>query len=254
MTRPRALVLYGDGINCQNETAYALELAGFDCELVTCLTLKEDLHKLKNECQLLALPGGFSFGDEVRSGKVLAVKMRAYMGEAIAQFCHSGKLIIGICNGFQALVQLGILPLGEVAKSDQERTVTLAHNSGGKFMDRWVDLNVSGKSAYFAGLSQLSLPVRHGEGRLVLRDEASQSTRIKALAPLRYQSDINGSFDQIAALVSPSDKVLGLMPHPECYIRHSQKPNWTRLKGDQALKQSVPGGLQIFINARAMLN
>jgi len=254
MTKPKALVLYGDGINCQLETAYALEVAGFVPELVTCLSLKENLQKLKDDCQLLALPGGFSFGDEVRSGKVLAVKMRAYMGEAIAQFCQSGKLIIGICNGFQALVQLGILPLGEVAKGDQDRTVTLAHNSGGKFMDRWVDLNVSGKSAYFAGLSQLSLPVRHGEGRLVLRDEASQSTRIKALAPLRYVSDINGSFDQIAALVSPSDKVLGLMPHPECYIRHSQKPDWTRHKSDKALTASVPAGLQIFLNARSMLN
>ena len=251
MVRPHALVLRGDGINCELESLHALELAGFSAESLSALELSENPGRLTKGCQFLVLPGGFSFGDEVRSGKILAVKLRARVKDALINFSESGHLILGICNGFQALVQLGILPDGKVLGSDEERPVTLAHNSGGRFIDKWVEMTVAPQaksSGYFAGLDQISLPVRHGEGRLVLKDENALGERIKSLGSLRYKQDLNGSFDRIAALTSPAGNVLGLMPHPECFVRRTQHPNWTAL-GDKLEAQ----GLKIFENAHKML-
>jgi Phosphoribosylformylglycinamidine (FGAM) synthase, glutamine amidotransferase domain len=252
MVRPHALVLRGDGINCELETLHALELAGFSGETLSALELSENPSRLTRSCQFLVLPGGFSFGDEVRSGKILAVKLRARVKEALINFSESGHLILGICNGFQALVQLGILPDGKVLDSDEERPVTLAHNSGGRFIDRWVDMTVSPQSrteGYFANLEVISLPVRHGEGRLVLKEGDGQlPEKIKALGALRYNEDLNGSFDRIAALTSPGGNVLGLMPHPECFVRRTQHPNWTA-RGENLTAQ----GLKIFENAHKML-
>ncbi|HNH76840.1 MAG TPA: phosphoribosylformylglycinamidine synthase subunit PurQ [Candidatus Obscuribacter sp.] len=249
MTKPDALVLRGDGINCEEETVYALKLSQFNPVRVTCLDLKEQPTLLKR-AQVIVFPGGFSFGDEVRSGKVLAVKLRAYLQEALQEYTSAGRLMLGICNGFQVLVQLGILPSGRLLLTDGERPVTLAHNSGGKFLDRWVKLSVAPQATgFFAGMggSTISLPVRHGEGRLVLRQEEDGS-KIAALSPLRYESDINGSYDRIAALLSEKGNILGLMPHPECFVRTSQHPQWT------SLPECEPDGLKLFTNMRAMLN
>jgi phosphoribosylformylglycinamidine synthase len=250
-TRPVALVLRGDGINCEEETVQALGLAGFEAKRVTCLDLK-DSPKLLSQASALVLPGGFSFGDEVRSGKILAVKLRAYIFDALAAYADRGGLILGICNGFQVLVQLGILPGGQVLNLDSERPLTLAHNSGGKFIDRWVELKVSNGSAFTRGLPEtIWLPVRHGEGRLVLREEvAGLEDLVSSLACLSYLDDLNGSFQKIAGLTSRTGKVMGLMPHPECFVRASQHPAWTASRNGDG---EVMPGLQIFQNMFAML-
>lgn len=250
-TRPVSLVLRGDGINCEEETVQALGLAGFEAKRVTCLDLK-DSPKLLNQASALVLPGGFSFGDEVRSGKILAVKLRSYVFEALAAYAERGGLILGICNGFQVLVQLGILPGGQVLNLDSERPLTLAHNSGGKFIDRWVELKVSADSAFTRGLPEtIWLPVRHGEGRLVLRDDVEGlESLVSSLSCLNYLEDLNGSFQKIAGLTSSTGRVMGLMPHPECYVRSSQHPAWTASRSND---RAVMPGLQIFQNMFAML-
>ncbi|MBX9688474.1 MAG: phosphoribosylformylglycinamidine synthase subunit PurQ [Candidatus Obscuribacterales bacterium] len=261
MKKAKALVIYGDGINCENETAYALELAGFAAEKHHCLDLLENPVLLK-DMQLLALPGGFSFGDEIASGKVMAIKLREKLQDALHNFIDQGKLLIGICNGFQILVQLEILP---DSSKGAERSVSLCHNESGKFINRWVKLEVKNKSRFFEGLKSIHLPIRHGEGKLTLASGAEESLemKLKARAPLRYSQDVNGSFDRIAALTNEADNVLGLMPHPEAFVRWNQHPNWGQLKygdtkGELALSRNslstTAHGLQILKNAAAILN
>ncbi|MBS1995137.1 MAG: phosphoribosylformylglycinamidine synthase subunit PurQ [Cyanobacteria bacterium SZAS LIN-2] len=227
MTKPLALVLRGDGINCDAETVHGLELAGFDARAEHVSTFIEDQKHLR-QAKLLALPGGFSFGDEIASGKVLALKLRERVMDSLYQFVGQKGLVIGICNGFQVLTQLGLLPRSQ---AQSKRIVTLTKNSHGHFNDRWVDMTVqsSGGKSYFSDLTQIELPIRHGEGRLVVGDPAFES-EVKKTAPLRYINDVNGSFDRIAALTDADGRVLGLMPHPEAFVRWTQHPLWTTVK------------------------
>lgn len=260
-TKPKALVIYGDGINCENETAYALELSGFATEKSHCFDVLNSPEKLQS-VQMIALPGGFSFGDEIASGKVLAIKLRTKLQDALHQFIDKGNLLIGICNGFQILAQLEILP---DSKQGAERSVSLCHNEGGKFINKWVKLEVTGTSRFFKGLKAIHLPIRHGEGKLTLSSEPADGLEetVKKQAPLRYSQNVNGSFDQIAALTNAKDNVMGLMPHPEAYVRWNQHPAWGQLrygetKGELGLLQGsleqVPHGLQILKNAAEILN
>ena len=257
-----ALVLRGDGINCDAETAWGLELAGFEVEPVHTTELLERPARLL-DAQLFTIPGGFSFGDEIASGKVLAVKLKERVSETLFQFVERGSLVLGICNGFQVLVQLGFLPF---ARRDAPRVVSLTRNSGGKFINRWVDLLVDRKvnSPFFERLARIELPVRHGEGRLALAPEAGPEvgTLLCQHAVLRYREDVNGSFDRIAALTNSKGNVLGLMPHPEAFVRWSQHPNWMRRSlsstrpgrgeagADPASDPTEPFGLTILGNAR----
>lgn len=259
----KALVLCGDGINCDSETAFALELAGFTAERMHCSDLLSSPQKLF-EYSLLALPGGFSFGDEIASGKVLAVKLRERLKSVLYDYTERGNLVIGICNGFQILVQLGLLP---DSTDGAPRLVSLCHNSSGRFMNKWVMLDVAeNPGAFFSGLKTIHLPVRHGEGRLTLCNDSSNDDKdtVKQSAPLRYVDDINGSFDKIAALTNQKSNVLGLMPHPEAFIRWSQHPSrGSRATGSASGRVSVlpvldesvgvPHGLQIFRNAAAIV-
>jgi phosphoribosylformylglycinamidine synthase len=270
MTKPLALVLKGDGINCDNETVWALELAGFSAQSVHVSSFIENQSDLK-QAKLLALPGGFAFGDEIASGKVLALKLRERVIDGLHQFIDQSGLVIGICNGFQVLTQLGILPRSE---PQAKRIVTLTKNSHGHFNNRWVDLQVtlphqSGdavghneKASFFAGLKNIELPIRHGEGRLVLEQFEDE---VKSCAPLRYKEDVNGSFDRIAALTNADGRVMGLMPHPEAFVRWTQHPCWTTLKLDRPeLAQTKdpldlpvadrPHGFTILRNAYEMVN
>lgn len=267
--KPQALIICGDGINCEFETEYGFELAGFTSKRIHCTDLLAQPSVL-NEVQALIFPGGFSFGDEIASGKVLAIKLREKLQDLLHGFIDQGHLVIGICNGFQILVQLGILP-----DSDRgaERTVSLCHNSSGRFINRWVcmDVNDATDSMFFKGMKTIHLPMRHGEGKLTLSGEVEESTKesVKKLAPLRYQIDINGSFEQIAALTNSKGNVLGLMPHPEAFVQWNQHPAWAQLRYNDidardgagmrfVLKktdtETVPHGLQILQNAAAMLN
>jgi phosphoribosylformylglycinamidine synthase len=258
MIRPRAIVLSGDGINCSNETAFALEQAGFEAVIShTSELLAKPKQLLKSE--LLALPGGFSFGDEIASGKVLAVKIRHRMLEVLHSYIEKGNLVLGICNGFQTLVQLGLLPSSE---EGSESIVSLTHNSGGRFINRWVEMTVNADSAsktsspFFKGLDKISLPIRHGEGRIQVRPDAKDEAVaiVNERAALNYDEDVNGSFEKIAALTNGKGNVLGLMPHPEAYIRHSQHPAFPSLKRKGITFESMPDGLAILKNAHASLS
>jgi phosphoribosylformylglycinamidine synthase subunit PurQ / glutaminase len=260
MTSCRALVLCGDGINCDIETAFALELAGFTADRIHCSDLLADPQRLFSY-KLLALPGGFSFGDEIASGKVLAVKLKERLKNILYDFTERGNLVIGICNGFQILVQLGLLPdSSEVSP----RLVSLCHNSSGRFMNKWVSLEVSANPGpLLAGLEVVHLPIRHGEGRLALADDAGSQTveHVKSAAPLRYSADVNGSFDRIAALCNSKSTVMGLMPHPEAFVRWNQHPchksKHAATAGEDILplldESGVPHGLRILSNAAAMV-
>ncbi len=244
--KPTAIVLTGDGINCGEETAFALQISGFDALLTHTSDLLSN-PKLLKSAELLALPGGFSFGDEIASGKVLAVKLEAALKESLKEFVDDGKLLIGICNGFQCLVQMGLLP--ESDKSEV-RLASLARNGGRKFINRWVQLSVDSKVScpWLEGLVEFDLPIRHGEGRLSPAKDSEDA--VKKQAPLRYSLDVNGSFDRISGLTNAKGNVFGLMPHPEAFVRWTQHPSWTRLT---ALPDKAPPGLKIFQNAHAMV-
>lgn len=239
----KALVLTGDGINCEIETAFALEQAGAKSDIVHINSLIESPNLL-NEYQILALPGGFSFGDEVSSGKILALKLGHAIGEELLRFIESDKLVLGICNGFQALVKLGLLPKTELLMQQ----VTLTHNRQKRFINRWVSVNTRQGGLFLEGLDHFMLPIRHGEGRLMVPAD-EEKNMMNALQPhitLVYQDDINGSFLQIAGLMNERGNILGLMPHPEGFIRWSQHPAWTSM-ADTA-RSTPPAGLQLFKN------
>jgi len=158
---PRVLILYGYGINCDNETQYGFELAGAEAEKVHINQLISSEKRLK-DYQILAIPGGFSFGDDIGAGKVLATKIKYNLTGEFSEFIKNGKLIIGICNGFQVLVKLGILP-----------DVTLSFNDSGRFEDRWVYLKINQKSPciWTRGIETIYLPFRHDEGKFIFRNE-----------------------------------------------------------------------------------
>lgn len=238
MTAPNALVVCGDGINCEVETSYALQLVGFNVQSVHVSELLKQPERLK-DTKLFCIPGGFSFGDEIASGKVLAIKMRQHMQEQLQSFIAQKGLVVGICNGFQVLVQLGLLPLPEVGAP---KLVSLTHNKQKKFLNKWVSLDVAStpsSDVFFKSLKTLELPMRHGEGNLKLEISSELSSElslekqanvlqlVKEHASLRYSEDVNGSLDRIAALSSKDGTVMGLMPHPEAFIRFTQHPNWT---------------------------
>jgi phosphoribosylformylglycinamidine synthase subunit PurQ / glutaminase len=205
----KVLVLSGDGINSEQELGRSFAEHGAQVKHLHVNELLKTPKQLQ-DFQLLALPGGFSFGDELRSGKILAEKLRSILSDALNDFLAQDGRILGICNGFQVLAQLGAFDWGRA-----RRSFTLAENNHGKFMDKWVGLQIRPEaqqlSPWFKQLEgELFLPVRHREGRIVLNQETSVP-----LMPLSYSEDINGSFEQAAAVLSADGRVLGMMPHPE---------------------------------------
>ncbi len=258
MKRPRILVLTGYGINCEHETAYAFNLpaVGGDAALVHLSDLIAQPKQLE-PFHILALPGGFAFGDDISAGIVLATKLRYRLEQPLSKFLRDGKLVLGICNGFQALVRLGWLPgvTGQLWQQD----ATLTANDSGKFEDRWVYLQIDPacRSPFVQGMERCYLPVRHGEGKFVPRDpDILQTLQAKAQiaarygtpdgTPVSYPWNPNGSVDDIAAVCDPSGRIFGLMPHPEAYVHRVQHPRWTR--------ETLPEegmGVQIFRNAVA---
>ncbi|MFC1544745.1 phosphoribosylformylglycinamidine synthase subunit PurQ [Gemmatimonadota bacterium] len=252
---PRVIVLTGFGINCDYETEDAFNSAGAMAVRVHVNELIEN-PLLLADYQVLAVPGGFCFGDDLGSGKVLANKLKYRLGDALLEFLGADKLVIGICNGFQVLVHLGLLPGGSAAGLKQSATVTF--NDSGKFEDRWVGMESESSSpcVFTRGMGWIELPVRHGEGKFFTTDEsllrrmnengqiALRYTNPDRSRPARYPFNPNGSLEDVAGICDPTGKVFGLMPHPEAFTSRYHHPRWTR--EDIA----DPGqGLKFFQNA-----
>lgn len=241
--KAKFLVLAGDGINCEKETAHAFEAVHLQADIVHINKLLDN-PKTLSEYQGMALPGGFSFGDELGSGQVLALKIKKGLYQEFYRFVEDDKPIIGICNGFQVLTRLGLLP-----NYKEERSLSLTHNTGATFIDKWVDLEAPSSVCHWTkNLKRIQLPVRHGEGRIVLKQgkekEINDYINEKGLVALRYSEDINGSHEKIAALTNESGTILGLMPHPEAYI-------YKGLKGKQSALEKFNDfgdGYQLFHN------
>jgi phosphoribosylformylglycinamidine synthase len=236
MKKPLFIVAAGDGINCERETARAFELAGGAARIMHINDLLAAPETLKT-ADGLAIPGGFSFGDELGSGQIMALKIRHRLGDAFFSMVRAKKPVIGICNGFQVLVKLGLLPYPE-----GERIVALAANEHGSFLDRWVETDVQESPClWLQGLAgkKIRMPMRHGEGRIVFREEALYGKiKQEKLIALTYTEDVNGSHGRIAGLTDPSGAVLGLMPHPEAFVYNATAPRPARDfagKGDGAL-------------------
>jgi len=217
MKKPHALVLFGDGINCERETALALQHSGAKTTILHINDLLKMPQKLR-EYDLMAIPGGFSFGDELGSGKLLALKIKHGLMDEFREFVEQKKPIIGICNGFQVLVKLGLLTSGIA-----EKPITLTHNTSGSFINKWVNLEINpdSKCKWLSKNydSDISLPIRHGEGRLSsnydFSDDILNELSKKGNVVLRYKEDINGSIGNIAGICSDDGLIFGLMPHPE---------------------------------------
>jgi len=253
MVEPRILVLVGFGINCDYETEHAFQLAGAVTHRVHLNDVLADKAMLVRY-HVVALPGGFSFGDHIASGRVLANRLRYGLGEELRSFIADGKLVIGICNGFQVMVKMGLLP-GLDGKFKQ--TVTLTLNDSGKFEDRWVYLkrDPHTKCIFAQGIESLYLPVRHGEGKFMTdTDETLEQLRANGQVVFRYCGpdggrptypfNPNGSVDDIAGICDPTGRVFGMMPHPEAYLYRENHPRWTR---EQLPSEGL--GRRVFMNA-----
>ncbi len=248
--KTKALVLTGFGINCPVETAYSINTVGGHAEMRHLNELLENPLMLE-DYNLFVVPGGFSFGDDIGSGKVLANKLRYKAGGKLLDFISQGKLILGICNGFQVLVKMGLLP-----EPDFEQRVTLTYNESGKFEDRWAKLLVNQHSPciFTRELTEIDLPIRHAEGRFIpatkeilnriTGNELHVMQYINKKGALGgYPANPNGSVLNIAAICDRSGQIFGLMPHPEAYNERTNHPCWA------SGVSSTGRGLAIFRNA-----
>ncbi len=249
----RVGVLFAAGINCDEETIYAFELVGAKAERVHINQFKRAPARLQ-KYHIFVIPGGFSYGDYIAAGKVLAVEIKHILAEEIDRFLKSGKLILGICNGFQVLVKCGLLPAFE--RPFEPQTVTLDANDSNRYEDRWVYLKTERSNCVFTrNLPEIIyLPVAHAEGKFI----ANSAKTLKKLnanhqvvfryvtaegKPASYPDNPNGSLEGIAGICDPSGRIFGLMPHPERYIYKEHHPRWQREK------LTKPDGLAIFENA-----
>lgn len=252
MTAPKTLVLRAPGTNCDIETAFAFQQAGARVESIHLLRLREN-PRLLADFQILALPGGFSYGDDVAAGKILANQLAHFLSDELRTFRDRGKLILGICNGFQVLLKAGLL----LPPDEDGPVATLTHNTSGRYEDRWVHLQVRpGNCPFLTDCERLELPVGHGEGRFVTRErwfgEGLRQSELAAIlyvnkdgsAP-EYPANPNGSQDNIAGIRDASGQVLGLMPHPDRHLFPTQHPNWTR----RDVQPEEGDGMIIFRNA-----
>ena len=270
MNAVKALVLTGYGLNCDYETHYAFQMAGAESHRIHINELimgEEKGSDPRLECyHILVFGGGFSWADDHGAGVLLASKMRFNLEEQIERFISQGKLVIGICNGFQALVNLGLLPGFE--ENYNERRVALTYNDSGNFIDAWVSLKINPDtpSVFTKGLSHMELPVRHGEGKFYASDGDIKALFRNNQIAMQYADEKgdeaggqwplnpNGSLRDIAGICDPTGRIFGLMPHPEAFLHPTNHPNWTKQK-EALLREgkefnSLEGhGLRIFRNA-----
>jgi len=252
--KARVIVLRTAGTNCDIETELAFKEAGAEAARIHVNELRKEPSRLE-EFNILVIPGGFSYGDDLGAGKILANELLTQLRDPMVKFIEDGKLILGICNGFQVLARTGLLP----GLEPMRQQVTLTFNDSNRFEDRWVYLKPPGSRCVFTagsdGESLWYLPVAHAEGKFVVENES-------VLAQLRQNGQIvfeyvgpegryadypwnpNGSVAHIAGLCDPTGRILGMMPHPERHILGVHHPQWTRFgikpHGD---------GLKLFLNA-----
>lgn len=238
MAQPRVFIVRAPGTNCDQETAYAFRLAGAATEVVHLNRWLESPHRA-DDFQILCFPGGFSFGDDVAAGRMVAVRLQRHLDEAIRSFISKDRLVLGICNGFQILIKSGLL----LAPDAQGKAVaTLDWNDHGRYEDRWVKVAADRTHCVFLrGVEQMELPIAHAEGKFTAVDQATldrlQSQGQLALRyvgnqitdePLAFPTNPNGSQRNVAGVCDETGRIFGLMPHPERHIDPTHHPAWTR--------------------------
>lgn len=253
---PRVAILKADGTNCEAETQYAFALVGARPEIVpmNCLRFRETR---LSDFDVLVVPGGFSYGDDVVSGKILAVELMSFLADELAAFAAAGRPIVGVCNGFQVLVRTGLLPFGRLGTM----SATLGQNVSGHYECRWVRVRKEGAADILAGLpdhSALELPVAHGEGRFFAEPGVLAQMEAAGLVALRYVDDAgratqdfpanpNGAQHAIAGVTDPTGRILGLMPHPERFLQRFHHPDWRNRPAE-----AEPHGVGFFRSIAAL--
>jgi len=254
----KVLIITGFGLNCEKETATAFENCGADVAQVHLNDILNSQRSL-DEFHILAFIGGFSFGDHLGSGTVFANKIKFKLRDQLEQFVKAGKLIIGICNGFQTLSRLGLVPALGGKYFEQE--AALAHNDSGVFRDDWVYLKANEKSpcVFTKGINVVHFPIRHGEGKFVAHEAELAELEANNQVVFRYSNaegtvaedfpaNPNGSINSIAGICDPSGRIFGLMPHPEAFLSPFNSPDWPRQQRDNVLPKEGQGQ-KIFRNA-----
>lgn len=249
--KPSVCILKTDGTNCDQETAFAFKKVGAHVDIIQFNSLRLNKAKL-HDYQILVIPGGFSYGDDIASGKIFAIELMMLLRNELDKFIKEGKLIIGICNGFQVLTRAGIL-----SYNSAQQEVTLLNNNSGKFECRWIKMKVESNPCIFTkGLQgmEISLPIAHGEGRFFATESTLLNIEKNNLVVLRYTKNgetsseypfnPNGSLNSIAGICDTTGQILGLMPHPERFVDKTHYPFWRK----QLLQ---PIGLEIFANGVA---
>ncbi|HPS59070.1 MAG TPA: phosphoribosylformylglycinamidine synthase I [Spirochaetota bacterium] len=264
MAKPLTLVITGYGINCEEETSYAFRIAGAETSIVHINDIIENKSMLK-DYRIMMFPGGFSYGDDTGSGKALANRIKNNLSDEIREFMRRDTLMLGICNGFQVLVNLGVVPAtdGFTGKSQ----AALEYNKTFRYQCRWIDVNVDKESPcmFTRGIERMHIPVAHGEGNFYAPDDILDAINAKKLVTMRYIKpegtpaggefpfNPNGSVMDIASVCSPDGRIMGMMPHPERGMFFTQRDDWTSLREEYRRRdEDIPeysDGIQIFRNA-----
>ena len=250
---PKVCILKSDGTNCDVELAYAFDKFGAKSQFVHVNQLRNKSKKLK-DFQVLALPGGFSYGDDIASGKVLAIELLSFLKEELQNFVDKKGIVIGICNGFQTLIRTGLLPFDHLGKME----ATLTNNSSGHFECRWVKMKLQkGKFPWIKKEEIIDIAVNHGEGKFFAPDQVIRKIKDENLVFARYVNEKgeptqlypqnpNNAQNAIAGISNVTGRIIGLMPHPEKFVDITQHPNWRRQSASWRI--SKPHGAIIFEN------
>lgn len=260
--KPKVIIFSGYGLNSEEETKYAFQVAGAkEVDIVHINDLIDGIYNL-NDYDIAAFPGGFAYGDDTGSGNAYANKLKNHLWGEIEKFVNRDTLTIGICNGFQIIVNLGLLPALEYKFGN--RQVALLHNAQARYIDRWVDLKISNNSPWLKDIKTFSTAISHGEGRFYASPDVLKKLKKQNLIALKYYkgeiceyqnllANPTGTLEDIAGITNESGKILGLMPHPERGMLFTHRPNWTFLKEKYKREgKKIPefaDGIKIFKNA-----
>jgi len=248
--KPKVIILSGYGLNCEDETKYAFELAGGQGQIVHINDLIKNKNLLNN-FQIMAVPGGFAYGDNTGAGNAFSLKLKNHLWENISKFVKKDSLVIGICNGFQVIVNLGLVPA--LNNKYGERQAALLSNESARYTTGWFDLKIVSDTPWLYGIKEISLPIAHGEGKFFASGEILKQINKKKFVAIKYVNNPTGTLENIAGITDESKRIFGLMPHPERAMFFTQLPNWPYLKEKykregKELPKFGPG-LKIFQNA-----